>query len=132
MVEGSVLFDPHFFSNMIPGDGIQIVLRELMGVKRANYAMLFNEQITAEKALELGLINEVVPADKIYDRALELAEILAAKNRVLRRVTTQTLRYPWKEMLAKELRLGFGTEMWVDFVTSLSHEDVMSDIKDKC
>lgn len=115
MAEDAILFDPHWFSDMLPGDGVQIALRYYMGPKRANRAMLFNEKITAQKALEYGLITEIVPRDKLYDRAKEIGEQLAAKPRVQRRVMSHLMRYDLKQALAQELRFSFGTEMWVDF-----------------
>lgn len=123
MAEDAVLFDPHWFANMLPGDGIQIALRSLMGTKRANRAMLFNEPITAQKALEYGLITEIVPRDKMYDRAKEIGEQLAAKPRSLRRIMTHVMRYDLKQALAREQRYCFGTEMWLDFVTKATHDE---------
>ena len=43
--------DTHFRLNMVPGDGIQIAWRSLMGIKRFNYAELTGEIITAQKGL---------------------------------------------------------------------------------
>lgn len=113
MAEDAVIMDPHFsVGGAIPGDGIQIALRTHMGIKRANYAMLTGQVIDAKTALEYGLVNEVVPRDKIYDRALEIGEAIAAKPRMNRRLLSQVLREPIKEQIAKELRPVFGMEMW--------------------
>ena len=122
MAEEAFITDPHFHMDIMPGDGIQIALRSLMGSKRANYAMLFNQVITPQMALDYGLVNEVVPRDKIYDRARELGEILAAKSRITRRITTQVLRQPLREQIAKELRPVFGTEMWGNMTIGFDHE----------
>ena len=54
----------HFRVNMVPGDGIQIAWRELMGRKRYAYAELTGEIITARKALALGMVNEICPTPK--------------------------------------------------------------------
>jgi enoyl-CoA hydratase/carnithine racemase len=124
MAEEAILFDPHFgIGGAIPGDGIQIALRALMGIKRSTYAMLFNEKITAEKALEYGLVNEVVPRGQIYERALELGEQLAAKPRITTRLLAQTLRLPIREQIAKELRPTFGTEMWNMLAIGATHDE---------
>ncbi len=40
----------HYRVNMVPGDGIQIAWRELMGRKRYAYAELTGEIITAQSA----------------------------------------------------------------------------------
>ena len=129
MADDAVILDPHFaMGHTLPGDGIQIALRATMGMKRANYAMLFGEKITAQKALEIGMVNEIVPRDKIYERAQELAEQLAAQPRMTRRITTQTLRMPLKEQIAKELRTTFGTEMWNMLANRVTHDDAFEDM----
>lgn len=124
MAEEAVIFDPHFgISGVIPGDGVQIALRAAMGWKRSNYAMMFNEMISAQKALECGMVNEIMPRDMLYARALELGEQLASKPRLGRRLLTQVLRLPIKEQLAKELRTTFGAEMWNMLAQRSTHDE---------
>jgi enoyl-CoA hydratase/carnithine racemase len=107
--------DMHFRVSMVPGDGIQIAWRELMGRKRFAYAELTGEIITARKALALGMVNEICPdTESCYKRAWEIAElIMHTAPRVTRRVTVQQLRKAWKEDIAQELRNSFSTEMYV-------------------
>jgi enoyl-CoA hydratase/carnithine racemase len=107
--------DMHFRVNMVPGDGIQIAWRNLMGRKRFAYAELTGEIITARKALALGMVNEICPdLESCYERAWEIAElIMCTGTRVTRRITTQILRKAWKEDIANELRHSFSTEMYV-------------------
>lgn len=128
MAEDAVIMDPHYaLGGAIPGDGIQIAFREHLGVKRSNYALLMGEKIDAQKALDYGLVNEVVPKDKIYDRAREIGEMLASKPRMNRRMLSQVLRLPLKEQIAKELRMTFGAEMWGSMTATVSAD---SEIKD--
>jgi len=122
MAEDAAIVDPHFMANLVPGDGIQIALRECLGVKRATYAMMMNQPFDAKTALEVGLVNEVLPKDKIYARALEIGEELAAKPRIMRRIAVQVLRQPWKEALSKELRNAFGSEMFAYLTGSVVHD----------
>lgn len=114
----------HFRTNMVPGDGVQIAWRELMGRKRYAYAELTGEIITARKALELGMVNEILPdVESAYDRAWEIAElIMHTGSRVVRRITTQQLRKAWKEDVANELRNAFSTEMFVTATEHSPHE----------
>jgi len=106
--------DTHFRLNMVPGDGIQIPWRMLMGQKRFAYAELTGEIITARKALQYGMVNEIVPdLESAYKRAWEIAElIMRSGTRQTRRLTTQIIRKPVKEAVANELRGSFSTEMW--------------------
>ena len=44
----------------------------------ANWIALTGEKITADQALQYHLINEVVPDDEVFDRALEIANMIAS------------------------------------------------------
>jgi len=110
--EDTVIFDPHFAIGSVPGDGIHCCLQELLGVKRAAYAMLTNQPIDAHMALEYGLVNEVLPRDKVLGRAYELADIIMKQPRTIRRLTTQILRRPWKKRITDDLDGGFGIQMF--------------------
>jgi enoyl-CoA hydratase/carnithine racemase len=132
MADNAFIIDPHYEAGMVPGDGIQIAFRECMGLKRANYAMLMCEKLDAKKCLEYGMVNEILPPDKIYDRAWEIARKLMTKKRAMRRTTVQILRAPWKEALAKELRFAFGMEMMVTATDKPEHtNDAWNDLTDK-
>ncbi|MHB9856882.1 enoyl-CoA hydratase/isomerase family protein [Streptomyces sp. YIM S03343] len=114
----------HFRVNMVPGDGIGIAWRELMGRKRYAYAELTGEIITARKALQLGMVNEICDdTEAAYARAREIAElIMHTGTRVTRRITTQQLRKAWKEDISNELRNSFAAEMYVTATEHSPHE----------
>ena len=132
MADDAFIMDLYFaMGGTLPGDGVQIALRAFMGMKRANYAMLTNEKISAQKALEYGLVSEIVPRDKLYERAQELAESIASKPRLGRRILAQTLRLPLKEQIAKELRPTFGTEMWNMLANHTTHDEEFRKFNDK-
>lgn len=111
--EDTVIFDPHFAGvGSVPGDGIQICFQELLGVKRAAYALLTGHPIDARKALELGLVNEVVPRDRLIPRAKEIAALIMRQHRTIRRLTSQVIRRPWRRRVADDLDGGFGMQMF--------------------
>jgi len=111
--EDTVIFDPHFAGiGSVPGDGIHSCLQELLGVKRAAYALLTGHPINAQKALELGLVNEVVPREKLIERAKEIAAGIMMQHRTVRRLTTQIIRRPWKKRILDNLDGGFGIQMF--------------------
>ena len=114
----SEIMDPHMNLNWCAGDGIQIAFRMAMGQKRANYALMTGQEIDAKTALEWGMVNEILPRDQIYDRAKELAESLATRDRILRRVNTQILRGPLRQMVQQEIRGSLGAEL---FATMAAH-----------
>jgi enoyl-CoA hydratase/carnithine racemase len=110
--EGATIFDLHYDIGSVPADGIHNVFQELLGTKRAAYALLTGEAITAEKALEYGLVNEVVARDRLIDRAYQIADHIMAQPRITRRLTTQIVRRPWKQRIAHDLDGGFGIQMF--------------------
>ena len=54
--DDATIFDLHYDIGSVPGDGIHTCFQELLGVKRAAYALLTGEAITPQKALEYGMI----------------------------------------------------------------------------
>lgn len=69
---------PEINLGLLPGFAI-VRLAELVGRQQAKYLSMLGEPISAERARELGLVLEVLPHDKLLDRALELAGQLAGK-----------------------------------------------------
>ena len=110
--EDAVVFDLHYDIGSVPADGIHNAFQELLGVKRAAFALLTGEAIDAAKALEYGLVNEVVPRDELLARAYVIADHIMSQPRTTRRLTTQIVRRPWKRRIADDLDGGFGIQMF--------------------
>lgn len=62
-----------------PDGGMTYFLPRVIGPAKALELLLNDPNLTAEAALEAGLVSEVVPADQLADRAAEKAAKLAAK-----------------------------------------------------
>ncbi len=110
--EHAVLFDLHYDIGSVPADGIHNAFQELLGTKRAAYALLTGEAIDAQRALEYGLVNEVVPAERLIERAFQIADHIMSQPRTVRRLTTQIVRRPWKRRIMEDLDGGFGIQMF--------------------
>jgi len=63
-----------------PGAGGTQRLPRIVGVARALQLMFTGEPITAEAALAMNLVNEVVPAEELDARALALAQLIASRS----------------------------------------------------
>lgn len=109
--DDALIIDPHYNAGAVPGDGIHSCFTELLGIKRAAHTLLMGEPIDAQKALEWGMVNEVVPKDALLDRAWEIADHIMKQARVTRRLTTQVIRRPWKKRIVDDLDGGFAMEM---------------------
>lgn len=110
--DDATIFDLHYDIGSVPGDGIHTCFQELLGVKRAAYALLTGEAITPQKALEYGMVNEVLPRDQLIERAYKIADHIMTQPRTTRRLTTQIVRRPWKHAITDSLDGGFGIQMF--------------------
>jgi 2-(1,2-epoxy-1,2-dihydrophenyl)acetyl-CoA isomerase len=65
--------------NLVPDLGSQWLLPHAVGIHQAKELMLLGEEISGERAAELGIVNRLVDgADAVLPAALELAEKLAS------------------------------------------------------
>jgi enoyl-CoA hydratase/carnithine racemase len=96
----------HFPGGQVPGDGMHVVMPMLLGANRGRYFLLTGQVIKAQQALELGLVSEVLPSDKLMPRAWELAEQIAKRPAALVRLTRNVLTEELKRR-GQDL-LGFG------------------------
>ncbi|MCX4091259.1 enoyl-CoA hydratase/isomerase family protein [Nocardia sp. alder85J] len=110
--EHTTILDPHFPTGVAPGDGLQLTLQEALGTKRAAYYLYTATPIDARTALELGLVNEVLPLDGLLPRAREIAEAIMRQPRTARRFTHAIAQRPWKRRLVQDLGFGLAHEMF--------------------
>jgi 2-(1,2-epoxy-1,2-dihydrophenyl)acetyl-CoA isomerase len=62
---------------LVPDCGGTFILPRLVGWKRATELMITGDIISSSRALEMGMINAVVPDDQLTSQALAMAEKLA-------------------------------------------------------
>jgi 2-(1,2-epoxy-1,2-dihydrophenyl)acetyl-CoA isomerase len=75
----SATFVPAFINiGLVPDMGGTFFVRRLLGTARAFEWMTSGRRLSAADALEWGLVSEVVPEDRLADRAAEWAAELAA------------------------------------------------------
>jgi enoyl-CoA hydratase/carnithine racemase len=84
----------------------------VIGAKRAAYHLYTGEPISARQALELALVNEVLPAGRLVPRAWEIAETIMKSPRAARRLTHAIVQRPWKRRLVHDLGFGIAHEMF--------------------
>lgn len=69
----------------------------IVGDRRAREILLLNEEVPAQKALEWGLVNKVVPRAQLDAAVAAMAEKLVAKFPEIVRYTRQQLNF-WREL----------------------------------
>ncbi len=77
--ETARLGQPEINVGMIPGTGGTQRLLRLVGPGMAKYLIMTGDHISAQEALRIGLVEKVVPPEKLMDEAKALATKLAAK-----------------------------------------------------
>jgi 2-(1,2-epoxy-1,2-dihydrophenyl)acetyl-CoA isomerase len=83
--------------------GLSWSLPRLVGAGRAAELLLLAQPFTSERALEIGLLNELVPADQVLPRATELARLLAAGPTVAYACMRESLAFGAEHSLAETL-----------------------------
>lgn len=77
--ESAKLGFPETNVGLIPGSGGCSRLVKLVGIAKAKRLVMTGEMIPAQRALAMGLVEEVVPPDQLMPRSMELARQLAGK-----------------------------------------------------
>ena len=87
---------PHFEFGIVPGDGVNLLWPEVIGSIRGRYFILTRQVLDAQTAKEWGVVNEIVPSDRLLARAHEIGDGIAAlpplTSRYTRIALTQKLR----------------------------------------
>ncbi|MBI1250601.1 MAG: enoyl-CoA hydratase/isomerase family protein [Alphaproteobacteria bacterium] len=101
---------PHFAGGIVPGDGIFQTWSYRAGPGRAEGFLLNPFPLTAQRAMDWGVVNEVVPNGRALARARELAEIYLRAPEVTRRNTRAHFIQPLKERIVREVGYGLALE----------------------
>jgi 2-(1,2-epoxy-1,2-dihydrophenyl)acetyl-CoA isomerase len=76
---------------LMPDEGGQFLLVQLMGVGRTMDFLMRNRIVSGKEALALGLVQEAVPGDQLLDRAMDLARELAAGPQIAMRLLKRSI-----------------------------------------
>jgi len=108
---------PEISVGIIPGGGGTQILPRLVGEKKAKELVLTGDFISADEALRLGLVNKVVPKEKLKEAVEELITKLKSKSPVIlqfaKLAVNKSLETPLSVGLAAEgdlFAMCFGTE----------------------
>jgi 2-(1,2-epoxy-1,2-dihydrophenyl)acetyl-CoA isomerase len=101
--ESARLGDTSLKFALIPDEGGAYLFPRFMGLEKALRMSLLSEVYPARKALELGLVTEVVPDAELMPKAREWAERLAAGPPIAIRIT--------KRMMYKQLTMGLDNAL---------------------
>lgn len=77
---------------ILPGGGATKVAHELMPFRKAMYHAMLGENLSGAEAVDAGLVNEALPADRLKARVIEVANKLLDKNPSALKATKDAMR----------------------------------------
>ena len=95
---------PEINLGIIPGGGGTQRLTRLVGEGKAMEMILTGEIISAQEAFRLGLANQVVPADQLQTKTMEVANRIAEKSPVALRLAKEAVKAASRSSLDEGLR----------------------------
>ena len=78
--EQAIFGDEYINRGLMPGGGSTIRLARIIGLRRTKEFLYTGDRWDAKRACEAGLVNLVVPPEKLEEAAMELANKIASKN----------------------------------------------------
>jgi enoyl-CoA hydratase/carnithine racemase len=101
---------PHFPNGLVPGDGVHIVWPLVLGVNRGRYFLLTGQKLSAREAQTLGVVSEVVPRERLLNRAREIAEEIVKRPTLATRYARVAITQQLKRAMLDNLGYGLALE----------------------
>ena len=101
---------PHFSMVIVPGDGVHLVWPLVLGPNRGRYFLLTGQKLAAREALNLGVVNEVLPREALMSRAWQLARELCKRPPLVQRYARIAITQMLKQMMLDGLGYGIALE----------------------
>ena len=104
-------------------DESQVILPRLVGLAKAYELLLTTDIIDADEAYRIGLINKIVPHEKLMSATMELANNIASKPPIVSQLI--------KEGVRKGLNMAFDEwKQWYSLATNYCGET--EDFREGC
>ncbi|MAG30453.1 MAG: crotonase [Deltaproteobacteria bacterium] len=101
---------PHIGFATVPGDGVHVFWLDWLGTNRGRYFLMTGQELSADEAQRLGVVNEILPPEELMPRALELAHQLAGLPDLTLRYTRILLTQRLKRLLDEGIGHGLALE----------------------
>lgn len=122
--ESAQMGQPEINIGIIPGGGGTVRLTRLVGMGKACELVLTGKPISASEALAIGLVNKVVPEDKLMEEAVAMAKSITRHSPV----AVGLAKYALKNAAEADLKTGKSIER-ACFSLAFSSEDQKEGMK---
>jgi 2-(1,2-epoxy-1,2-dihydrophenyl)acetyl-CoA isomerase len=93
MADNAFMLSPFTTISLVPDGGLNWLLVSQLGYRRAFQLSVESERISADKCVELGLANRLVPADELVTEAVAWAKRLAERAPLSLAATKKAMRH---------------------------------------
>ena len=128
--EGAKVGFPEVTLGIVPGAGGTIRAPKLIGPALAMELIFTGEQIGAQRALDMGLVNRVVPDEAVLDEAMKMAGKIAKRGPVAVRMV--------KDVIIKGLQMGdvkdgtaYEAQQWAKLFNTYDQKEGMHAFMEK-
>ena len=129
MADTATISDPHVKVGIVAGDGGAPIWTLALGPARAKRYLLTGDPVTAAEAERLGLVNAVVPAERLQEEALGFARRLAGGAPLAIRHTKLAVNKLVKDALNTAFDYSTAAEMLT--LASEDHQEAVRAIREK-
>jgi enoyl-CoA hydratase len=110
MAEQATISDPHVRMGVVAGDGGTLLWPGRVGMARAKEFLLTGDPVDSATALQIGLVNRVVPGPDLHGAAMEWANRLAGGARQAIAFTKQAMNAALLREAASQMPLAIALE----------------------
>jgi len=118
MADSARIGDTHISIGLVPGDGGAVIWPLLVGPARAKEYLLTGDLIEAPEAERIGLVNHVVPADRVVEDATALARRLAGGPAMAIRLTKLSIQ----RAILQQALANMDVSLALETITGKSHD----------
>jgi enoyl-CoA hydratase/carnithine racemase len=101
---------PHFAFGIVPGDGIHSLWPEVIGSIRGRTFVLTQQAIAADEARTLGVVSEIVPRERLMQRAREIADRIAKLPPLTASYTRVAMTQKLRRLVDESVGYGLALE----------------------
>ena len=98
VADNTVFQNPCLEFGLVPKGGGAFFLSRMLGLKKASETLLSAEEITAQEAMRLGIVDKVVPLGELEEAALKVAQSFAQKPATTLSGVKRLLNYSMKDL----------------------------------
>jgi enoyl-CoA hydratase/carnithine racemase len=98
-------------AGLAPELGMSLLLPRLTGASAAAELLFTGRLLPAEQARAEGIVSEVVPAERLFERTMEIATRIAAMPPLGLRLTKRLLRRGMGDRMAEQLRAEYAAQV---------------------